>query len=104
MPRTWAFTQQRKILRLLAISQRRRRIAFLVGLTLLLALIVWLGLSAKGHLWLAKVVSARSWILAQPQPLPEVLVVVGMLVVLALWLLPKRQAARSTGTNCREPL
>jgi hypothetical protein len=95
MPRTWAFTQRRKTLRLVAISRQRRRIAFLVGLTLLLVLIVWLSLSAKGNLWLVKVVSARSWILTQP--LPEVLVVVGLLVVLALWLLPRWQTARSQG-------
>jgi hypothetical protein len=35
--------------------------------------------------------------LAHPLPLPEVLVVVGTLVVLALWLLPKRRAERSQG-------
>jgi hypothetical protein len=96
MPRTWAFAQQRKTLRLQAVSRQRRWIAFLVGMVLVLPLIVWLSLSAKGHLWLA-VVFARSWMLAHPRPLPEVLVVVGILVVLALWLLPKWQAARSWG-------
>jgi hypothetical protein len=62
-----------------------------------LALIVWLRVSGKAHDWPAKLFSARSWILAHHQPFPEVLVVVGILVVLALWLLPKWQAARSQG-------
>jgi uncharacterized protein YjbI with pentapeptide repeats len=97
MPQPWAFMQRRKMLRLLAISRHRQRIAFLMGMVLLLALVVWLGLSGKAHAWLAKLASTRSWILAHPQPLPEVLVVVGILVVLALWLLPKWQAARSQG-------
>jgi hypothetical protein len=56
MPRTWAFTQRRKMLRLPAISQRRRRIAFLIGMILPLVLIVWLRLSARAHAWLSKVV------------------------------------------------
>jgi hypothetical protein len=93
MPRTWVFTQRRRMLRLLAISQQRRRIAFLTGMSLLLAFVAWLRLSSKGHAWFAKLVFAKSWILA----LPVVLVVVGILVVLALWLLPKWQAARSRG-------
>jgi uncharacterized membrane protein len=97
MPSAWVFMQRRKMLRLLAISQRRRRIAFLMGMILLLVLVVWLGLSGKAHAWAAKLVFARSWALAHPQPLPEVLVVVGILVVLALWLLPRWQAARSQG-------
>ena len=96
MPRTWAFTQRRKMLRLLAISRQRRRLAFLMGMIVFLVLILWLALSGKAHAWLAKLASARSWI-AHPQPLPEVLVVVGILVVLALWLLPKWQVARSQG-------
>jgi uncharacterized membrane protein (DUF485 family) len=85
------------MLRLRAISQQRRRIAFLMGMSLLLVFIVWLRLSGKAHVWLANVASTWSWILTHPQPLPEVLVVVGILVVLALWLLPKWQAARSQG-------
>jgi uncharacterized membrane protein len=97
MPRPWVFMQRRKMLRLLAISRHRRRIAFLIGMILLLALIVWLLLSGKVHAWPSKLVSARSWILAHPQPLPEVLVVVGILVVLALWLLSRWQVARSQG-------
>jgi hypothetical protein len=92
-----AFTHLRKILRQLAVSRQRRRIAFLLGMMLLLALIVWLGLSGEAHAWPAKLFSARSWILAHPQPLPEVLAVVGRLVVLALWLLPRWQASRSQG-------
>jgi hypothetical protein len=68
--RTWAFTQRRKMLCLLAISQRRRRIAFLTGMTLLLVLVAWLRLSGKAHAWHAKLVSAMSWILAHPPPLP----------------------------------
>jgi uncharacterized protein YjbI with pentapeptide repeats len=80
MPRTWAFTERRKKLRLQAVSRQRWLIAFFVGMILLLALIVWLRLSAT-----------------RPQLLPEVLVVAGVLVVLALWLLPKWQVARSQG-------
>jgi hypothetical protein len=99
MARTWAFAQRRKMLRLLAISQRPRRITFLVGLVLLLAFVVWLGLSGNTHAW-----SARSWILAHPQPIPEVLLVLrnscSPRVVAAA------QVAGSTiaGTNCRESL
>ena len=74
-----------KKLRLQAGSLQQRWIAFFVGMVLLLALIVWLRLSA------------RSRILAGLQSLPEVLVVVVILVVLALGLLPKWQAARSWG-------
>jgi hypothetical protein len=74
MARPWAFMQRRKMLRLLAISQQQRRIAFLMGMILLLVLVVWLGLSGKVHAWPAKLVSAKSWILAHPQPLPEGLV------------------------------
>jgi len=87
--------QRRKMLRLLAISQRRRRTAFLMGMSLLLAFVLWLRLSAKAHAWLAKLASTRSSILTHP--LPEALFVVGMVVVLALWLLPRWQAARSRG-------
>jgi uncharacterized protein YjbI with pentapeptide repeats len=95
MPRTWAFAQQRKMLRLLETSQRRRRTASLLGMILLLILIVWLGLSGKAHSWLFHCVSAMSWMLTQP--LPEVLVVVGIFVILALWLLPKWQVSDSRG-------
>jgi hypothetical protein len=37
----------------------RWRIAFLVGMILLLALMEWLGLSGKAHVWIVKLVSAR---------------------------------------------
>jgi hypothetical protein len=95
MLRTWAFTQRRKMLRLLAISRQRRRLAFLLGVILPLVLVVWLTLSGNAHVWLVKLAPTRSWILNQP--LPEGLAVVGILVVLALWLLPRWQAARSQG-------
>ena len=94
MPRTWAFTQRRKMLRLQAVSRQRQWIAFLVGMILLLPLIAWL-YSGKTHVWIAKPASSKSWILTQA--LPEVLAAIAILVVLALWLLPKRQAARSQG-------
>jgi uncharacterized protein YjbI with pentapeptide repeats len=64
-------------------------------MSLLLVLIVWLGLSGNAHVWLAKLASMTSRILARP--LPEVLAVVAILVVLALWLLPRWQASRSEG-------
>ena len=96
MPRTWAFTLRQKMLRLLAISRQRLLLAFFMGMIVFLVLILWLPLSGKAHAWPSKLASARSWI-AHPQPLPEVLVVVGILVVVALWLLPKWQAERSQG-------
>lgn len=66
MPRPWAYTQRRKMLRLRATSRRRRWVGILTGLILFLAFVVWLRLSDKAHAWLAKLVSARSWILASP--------------------------------------
>ncbi len=72
----------------------RRRIVILVALLLGIALIVWLWVSTKVHIWLA---SVRSRILAHPLPLPETLLIVAVGVVLALWLLPKWQVGRSQG-------
>ena len=71
------------------LRRSRRRIVLLVALFLGIALIVLLRLAAP-----------RSWILAHPPFLLETLLLIGLgvvLVILALWLLPKWQVARLKG-------
>jgi hypothetical protein len=64
------------------------RLASLLGLILVVAVVVWFRARAYGT-W--------SWILAHPAPMPALLVVVGLLVISLLWKLPERQAKRSQG-------
>jgi uncharacterized protein YjbI with pentapeptide repeats len=90
MSRLRAFMHRRKTMRMRTVSQRRRWIAALVCLNVVLVVLIWLKYSGRIDVSFARIV-------AHPLPLPEALLIVALVVVLSLWLLPKWQAARSQG-------
>src|SRR5271165_4375830 len=110
IPRAHTLTRRRGVFRARTFMQLRRKlwaqrsrkqILFPLALILVAVLIVWLRISGNAPVWLAtigkKAISARLSIRTHHPPLPEVLVVVGLLVILVLWKLPKLQAALSRG-------